>query len=320
MASADLVLQYMAISNERFDPTHIRPSGISSCARKQVYAALDYPSNEEAMRELEGIAFLGNLLDRSLADFWSRMYPGKVYRQFELRTPYGVVAHPDIWVPGLNLDVEVKSVSVGAKYYGLPKKEHVDQVQLRLHFHHKYRKKPARGEIIYFFRETFLDPESWQPLSFTVEYNPAKGQELETRLKYILECVESKVLPERESTNPDYFPCKSKTKYLQAECPYRDICWEGHTEEPATPVQEAEELLQRYAELDGMRRTHQKNADAVKGEIQEIQEQLNAMFDREQTERIAAGGYSMKRSFTPPKKVEYEAKGYYRYYLKKEGK
>jgi hypothetical protein len=321
LASSDLILRKMEESQERFDPTHIRPSAISSCARKQVYAALGYPANEEAMRELEGIAFLGNLLDRSLADFWSRMYPGKTYRQFELRTPYGIVAHPDIWVPGLNLDVEVKSVSVGAKYYGLPKPEHVDQLQLRLHFHHKYRKKEGvRGEIIYFFRETFLDPESWAPLSFPIEYDPEKGQELETRLNYIMECVERKELPEREGTNPDYFPCKSKTKYLQAECPYRDACWEGHTEEPATLVQEAEEILQRYAELDGMRKNLQKNADAVKAELQELQEQLNAIFDREQTERITAGGYSMKRSYTPPRKVEYEAKGYYRYYLKKEEK
>ena len=279
LASSDLILRKMEESQERFDPTHIRPSAISSCARKQVYAALGYPANEEAMRELEGVAFLGNLLDRSLADFWSKMYPGKTYRQFELKTPYGIVAHPDIWVPGLNLDVEVKSVSVGAKYYGLPKPEHVDQVQLRLHFHHKYRKKPARGEIVYFFRETFLDPENWQPLSFPIEYDPVKGQELETRLNYILECVEREVLPDRESSSPDYYPCKSKTKYLQAECPYRDICWEGHIEEPATPVQEAEEILQRYAELDGMRKRFQQNADAVKGELQELQEHPEKLFD-----------------------------------------
>ena len=85
-------------------------------------------------------------------------------------------------------------------------------------------------------------------------------------------------------------------------------------------MQEAEELLKRYADLEGMRKNFQQNADAVRDELQELQEQLNAIFDREQTERIAAGGYSMKRSYTPPRKVEYEAKGYYRYYLKKEGK
>jgi len=319
-ASPEVIRQQIAKSQERFDPKEIRPSAIASCARKQVYAAIEYPANEEAMHELKGIAFLGNMLDQKLADFWSKLYPGKVYRQFELRTPYGIVAHPDIWVPGLNLDVEVKSVSVGSKYYGLPKPEHYDQLQLRLHFHHKYRKKPVRGEIVYFFRETFLDPESWAPLSFPIEYDPDRGQVLETRLNFIIECVDNKVIPDREGSNPNFYPCKSKSKHLQAECPYREICWEGHLETPPTPVQEAEDILKRYAELEELRKGFQKNADAVKEEIQGLQEQLNAIFDRTNAEIITAGGFTMKRSYTPPKKVEYEAKGYYRYYIKKEVK
>src|SRR5690606_13614183 len=142
----------------------------------------------------------------------------------------------------------------------------------------------------------------------------------ETRLNYIIECVERKELPEREGSNPDYFPCKSKTKYIQAECPYRDICWEGYTEEPATPVQEAEELLQRYAKLDELRKSFHKNIKDVEEELQKLHEQLNAIFDSEQSGLIAAGGYSMKRSFVTPRKVKYEKKGYNKYYIKRSDK
>lgn len=298
-----------------FDPAQIRPSAIGHCMRQEGYRCLGYEGSD-GMKELEAIAFLGHVIEERLADIYSELIPGKVYRQFPLKTPYGIEAHPDIWVPSLNLDVEVKSVSLGAKFYGLPKPEHLDQHMLRLHFHHKYRHRPAKGELVYFFRETFWDPETRKPLVFQVEYDSQKGQELEDRLLYMVETIRVKgELPPREHDNPNTYPCQSRTRYFTTRCPYLELCWEGELEgPPPLTVAEAEDALKEYAALKEERKALIDRADAIKDRMEELQEELEALFD-DGVKKIAAGEYVLSRSYVEPAHVEYDRAGYWTYRL-----
>ena len=316
--TAKLLSDKLFEQTQIFDPYEVRPSAIASCARKQVYQALGYPANETAMRELQGVAYMGHIIEEALANLYSKNYPGKTYRQFELTTPYGIKAHADIWVPARNTDIEVKSVSVGARYYGLPKDEHFKQLMLRLHFHHKYRKRNVKGEIVYFFRETLLDTETMEPVVIAVEYDPSLGQELETRLCWILECIERKTIPPREGSSPEAYPCKSKTSYLRAECPYRELCWADELEEtPAQRIERLKDTLEEYAKLKEMKSSFDQRSKAVEQQIKKIEELLSEVFEREKTDKIAAGQYQLKRTYIEPGRVEYEREGYYRYYLSK---
>ena len=194
----------------------------------------------------------------------------------------------------LQKDIEVKSVSVKAKRYGLPKDEHLKQLMLRLHLNAKYCGVAPTGEITYFFRETMFDPATMAPVVIPVEYDPVMGQELEDRLLWIMQCVENKILPNKEGQSPDYYPCKTSTALYDVECPYRALCWEEMEEAPAKPAKGGVELVEQYVQLQARRNELNAEVKALTEEIQEIEEQLNAIFEQEKADKLAFGQWEIK--------------------------
>ncbi len=315
MKTFEIIAKELERRHGQFDPTEIRPSSIGHCARQEVYRVLGYEGNPDAMRALQGVAYLGHIIEENLAALYAQEFDDAI-PQFEIETPYGVKAHCDIWVPSLQKDIEVKSVSVKAKRYGLPKDEHLKQLMLRLHFNAKYFGATPIGEIVYFFRETMFDPATMAPVVIPVEYDPTFGQELEDRLLWIMQCIENKVLPGKEGQSPDHYPCRTSTALYDVECPYRALCWEEMEEAPAKPAKGGVELVEQYVQLQAKRNELNAEVKALTDEMQEIEERLNEVFKQEKADKLAFGQWEVKRSVIPAGKVEYERKEYVRWYIK----
>jgi len=315
MKTFEIIAKELNRRHGQFDPTEIRPSAIGHCARQEVYRVLGYEGNPDAMKALQGVAYLGHIIEENLALLYAQEFDDAV-PQYEIETPYGVKAHCDIWVPSLQRDIEVKSISVKAKKYGLPKDEHLKQLMLRLHLNKKYLGADPVGEIVYFFRETMFDPETMAPVVIPVYYDPIAGQELEDRLLWIMQCIDNHVLPEQEGRSPDHYPCKSSTTFYDVECPYRELCWEVVEEEPAKPASVGLDLVKRYVELQDKRNKLNFEVKALTEEMQEIEERLNAIFEQEKADKLAFGQWEVKKTLVPGGKVEYERKDYVRWYIK----
>ena len=315
MRTYEIIKKELERRHGQFDPTEIRPSAIGHCARQEVYRVLGYEGNPDAMKALQGVAYLGHIIEENLALLYAQEFEDAI-PQFEIETPYGVKAHCDIWVPSLQRDIEVKSVSVKAKKYGLPKDEHLKQLMLRLHLNKKYLGADPVGEIVYFFRETMFDPETMAPVVIPVYYDPVAGQELEDRLLWIMQCIDNHVIPDQEGRSPDHYPCKSSTTFYDVECPYRELCWETVGEEPAKPASVGLDLVERYVELQAKRNELNAEVKVLTEEIQEIEERLNAIFEQEKADKLAFGQWEVKKTLVPGGKVEYERKDYVRWYIK----
>ena len=111
-----------------FDPAHIRPSGVGMCLKAQVLNILSVlypeeyvPDKPDGKDSLIGAAVLGDMHEERRVWGWRRAYGGEIITQYDLRHPElknvdgtPVTAHPDIFVPELNLDEEVKSTGAGS--------------------------------------------------------------------------------------------------------------------------------------------------------------------------------------------------------------
>jgi hypothetical protein len=284
---------------------------VGGCLREQWYriqnalSPLDpklSPSNPEGKAALAGMARLGHIIEAALADLWAANYPKKVVRQFilsnnELFNIDGtmVTAHPDIWIPSLNLDVEVKSVSVGARHR-LPIKSHVDQLLLRLYWWRRIKRRTVTGEIPYVFRETFFDPDTKTTPVF--RFSPVGGgyvcentgevysldylRSLNERLHALAHSVAIIVPPPKGANSPDEFPCRLITPTHSTECPWRENCWAVELAEKRNPgptVEAAGEIICRLVEAKERQKIADAAANAEKEEVKAIQKEIDPFFD-----------------------------------------
>jgi len=343
--SAALLAEARGDSQNVFSPIHIRPSGVGSCLREQFYRILNaaypekiefQPSNPEGKTALEGVAQLGHIIENALADLWAKKYSGKTYRQYSLAHPSlknldgtAVTAHTDIWVPSLKTDIEVKSVSISAKYR-LPIKNHVDQLLLRLLWWRKLKNRVVTGEIPYIFRETFYDPETGKVpvFKFLPEeegylcentgklYSWEYIKSFEERLFSLRNSLETLNPPEREGSLHG-FPCQVTTPNYSTECPWREKCWKLEEERaPGFMVKAAEELILRLIKAKENQKTAEALAKAAKEEVQVIQKELDFFFD-EFGPKISGGGYTVVRTSVDMSEKVIPAYSYYRYSIKR---
>lgn len=349
--------EQLAESASRFNPTHIRPSAVGSpCLRQEVLRILHalYPNAEEYIPPvpdgkdpIRGMAKIGDIVEnealkqtRAILNQQGK----KVFSQYELPNPKGlknpdgsiVVAHPDIYVPSLGYDIEIKCVSTGA-IHRLPNEQHRDQLLLRLLWWKEGKRKDITGILTYFFRETYYAPGTLAPIRYIFEpvlggYNikTDKGvlidyftlkymRELEERLHYIAECVEKKILPDRTENYND-FPCYVHGRDFISQCPWREKCWARELAEERSPgviLEEVEDIILELVMVKERQKAKDKEAREAKNKAKELEEKLTPYFER-YGNKITAGGYTISRTLVEiPEKVM-KGYSYYRYSLRKQ--
>ncbi len=344
-------------SKNRFNPSHIRPSSAGSgCLRQEVYRILNalypeeaeyIPPNPNGKDGIKGMARIGDIVEEealnrtreSLNRLNKRVFP-----QYELPSPRGlknpdgsiVVAHPDIYVPSLNYDIEIKCVGT-ASIPRLPNQSHVEQLLLRLLWWKRSKDKKLTGVLTYFFRETYYAPGTLEPIRFVIE--PIVGgfnvkdesgkilethtinyvEEIEERLHTIAKCVETLTLPERTESH-NVFPCYVHGKDSVTECPWREKCWAKELEEERSPgalVEKAEDIVTKLSEAKEKQKALDKKAREAKKEVKALQEELTPVFD-EFGDKITAGGHTVSRTLVNIPEKTMRGYSYYRYSMRKQ--
>lgn len=183
--------------DKKFDPAHIRPSGILLCMRQQylqIQHALDpaccLPTNPDGMKSeaFMGTAARGNAYEKGIFEPSQKLKWGdRVSFQEDLvfpslQNPDGtpVTAHPDGVVSHTadesGWDLECKTAFLKALPY-LPRESHVAQQLLRLYIRYKYMDLIYNGEMTYYFAETTWNPVTGVPVIFTLEAETNNGFE-----------------------------------------------------------------------------------------------------------------------------------------------
>ncbi len=204
-----------------FDPREIRLSAAGGCPRQQTLRILGAPATPESVTQLS-IFHAGHYWEDYLASLWESQYPGQVNRQVTVDSPYGT-GHIDLWVEPMHHLVECKTTKVSRRAL-LPLDEHLDQVNLYLHFWGNNH--GATAEIAYLLKET------GEILTFPVVYDPQRIPRLLERLDQILIAVQidQQPLPIPEEAAPFQFPCGWMDAYGQfAQCPFWAHCWGAPT-------------------------------------------------------------------------------------------
>ena len=214
-------LHEMALADTRaanpFDPREIRLSAAGACPRQQTLRILGAPATPESVTQLS-IFHAGHYWEDYLASLWEAQYPSQVNRQVTVDTPYGT-GHIDLWIEPIHHLVECKTTKV-ARRAQLPLAEHLDQVNLYLHFWGNAH--GATGEIAYLLKET------GEILTFPVVYDPHRIPRLVERLDQILIAVQidQPPLPIPEEAAPFQFPCGWMDTYGQfTQCPFWAHSW-----------------------------------------------------------------------------------------------
>lgn len=212
-----------------FDPREIRLSAAGGCPRQQTLRILGAPAAPESITQLS-IFHAGHYWEDYLASLWEARYPGQVNRQVTVETAYGT-GHIDLWIEPLHHLVECKTTKVSRRQ-DLPLEEHLDQVNLYLHFWGNAHS--ATAEIAYLLKET------GEILTFPVLYDPDRIPPLLERLDQILIAVQidQQPLPIPDDYQPFQFPCGWMDAYGQfTKCPFWIHCWGEPTlpDEPDDP-------------------------------------------------------------------------------------
>lgn len=277
------------MSERKFSPTEIRLSESGTCLRKRALRALGFegrPLSEEDAATFEE----GNLMEDFLAKVLEERYPGRVERQVPVpvKSP-GLPpceGHVDflLWeernlVEG-GLDsyrlpriVECKTVNRHSAAFGLPKEEHILQVQAYMHFG---RFGPVgvacnKAEIVYFLKGRRLD---WRV--FPVIYSPTVGLQIEDDLHTLWTYVKDGDIPSiPDGYAHDAYPCYWRTVSEGTEhyCEMYDHCWDREVETATTLAVQVSDLVREYADL---RRRHSQ----LVAEAEEIKERLRPLEEK----------------------------------------
>jgi len=102
--------------------------------------------------------------------------------------------------------LDIKSInSMLFKNLAQPKEEHIDQIQLYLHY-----LDPKKGILLY------VNKDTQELKEFLVTYNPKRVQSLLKILYDLKKKINSNIIPPRLPSWPDYWECKY--------CPFKEIC------------------------------------------------------------------------------------------------
>lgn len=289
------------VLESRFDPREWRMSELGSCPRRHVMRVLGYDA-EQHSEEAAAYFERGNILESWLVEQFHKQLPGQVETQVEVLGP-GCAGHIDIYFPAEALIIEAKTANEAAEHYGLPKEEHLWQVQAYLHFgrqdgirlNGRETRLPdnARAEIVYFLLGRHL-----RHVVFPVEYNPKIGAEIEQRLLRLQEMARAGEVPEIPADYAaDRYPCSWRGG--EVRCPYYRYCWDGQRETPpAGEAPDAERLFREYAEARMRYGAISDQAKAVKQQLDYLDEQLEDLFRARGVDKgaLVAGGVQISRS------------------------
>ncbi len=319
--SAQSLAAEMLRQDKGFDPRHVRPSGVGMCLKAQVLTILHAlhpeekrfaPHRPDGKAGLLPSAVLGDMHEEKRFEAWCRAYSGAVYggeNQYslahpQLKNPDGtpVTAHPDIYLPEIPLDEEVKSTGAGSESY-LPKKAHLDQLLYRHYLWWLSEGIRPYGRIHYSFRENLVDaamPAAYEFVPLEKGMLSLWNQELwpwdylvslEERIRYILACVDKKEVPprHREADSPYYYECYFQP--LQAECPWRESCWKEELAEAREPPVRLDNLAATIRDLHKLKAecaSAREKAGHLDKERRKLQKELDPFFE-EFGDRLAAG-------------------------------
>lgn len=340
------------IADAKFDPSHIRPSACGTdCLRQEalkimnaVYGGEYQPTEESGREQINGTARLGDIVEHDATNLLKEIFKRehkRIFPQYKLPAPNltnidgtPVVAHPDIYVPSENLDIEIKTVSVDA-LGRLPLQKHVDQLLLRLLWWQKSKKKVTSGEIMYFFRETYYEPHTTAPRRYFLK--PVEGgfnllfrekvldfytfeyvEGLEERLFLLKDYVLKKELPERAESAFTY-PCYVRKENYTIICPWRSFCWQNELDQEDVPgelVPEAYKLLQSYNKAKEKLRLIEDQAREARQAVKELQFELDPYFDQ-YGEKITAGEFTLSRTEVTVAEKTVPGYTYFRYSLRR---
>lgn len=290
------------VLESRFDPREWRMSELGSCHRRHVMRVLGYdadPHSEETAAYFER----GNILESWLVEQFRKQFPRRIRTQVEVLGP-GCTGHIDLYFPAEALIVEVKTANEAAEKFGLPKEEHLWQVQAYLHFgrrdgirlNGRDMRLPdnARAEIVYFLLGRHL-----RHVVYPVTYHPGIGDEIEQRLLRLQEMARAgKVPPIPADYAADRYPCSWRGG--EVRCQFYRYCWGGAQE--AAPVGEApdaERLFREYADTRARHGAISDQLKAVKEQLGYLEEQLEDIFRAHQVDKGALVAGSVQISRTP---------------------
>lgn len=304
LTSAVISERLAAVLDSKFDPREWRLSESGGCQRKRVLRVLGYEADEFS-EETAGYFERGNILERWLVEQFERQLPGQVATQVEVIGP-GCLGHMDIFMPTQPLIVEVKTANESAEQFGLPKAEHLMQVQSYLHFGRKNgvrvpgQPEPivlpddTRAEIVYFLLGRHL-----RHVAFPVEYNPAVGEEIERNLLTLQEMAGREEVPDVPAEyDAGRFPCS--WRHGEVTCPFYRHCWSEVATEPAPAVDDADaaRLFAEYREAKARYTTANDEADTLKQQVRFLEDHLADIFAGRQVDKgaLQAGGVQISRS------------------------
>jgi len=292
-----------------FDPKDIRLSESGhKCRRLRVLRALGYEPAPVA-DDVLGLFETGNVWEEWFHGLLREEYPRKTRTQMEVQTPYGATGHMDVWFPKPPADLgggrprfyECKAVREGAKYYGLPKDEHLYQVQAYHHFGRKYGIKwggqvtklpdDTVAEIVYIIRETL------EVIPYEVEYSPDIGEEIETETRRVRRMIDSQEVPPVELGHAE-FPCYYQTKDYEVYCPFYIYCHaDAESQDDGALVKaDLEPKLKEYDQVRGEYSAKNKAAQAVKTKKKAVEKELDGLFNALGTDAVVAGDLKVHRT------------------------
>ncbi|WP_020373833.1 hypothetical protein, partial [Sulfobacillus thermosulfidooxidans] len=256
-----------------FDPHEIRLSATGGCPRQQTLRILDYEAEPPSVQQLS-IFHAGHYWEDYLASLWEARYPGQVNRQVTVETAWGT-GHIDLWIEPIHHLVECKT-STSKRRDDLPLEEHLDQVNLYLHFWGNDHQ--ATAEIAYVLKDT------GEVLTFPVTYDPDRIPVLLDRLQRMIIAVtiDEEPLPIPDDYAPARFPCAWRTPTGGwRRCEFWRACWTHSPSSKPTPDTTAD------PSWDETLRAHY----ALSAEIAQLKAQLKALEDEKKTYEKALGAY-----------------------------
>lgn len=301
LTSSVVASRLQEVLESKFDPREWRMSELGSCPRRHVLRVVGYEA--DAMSEETAAYFeRGNIIESWLVQQFREQYPRRVRTQVEVLGP-GCTGHIDLYLATERLIVEVKTANEAAEQFGLPKPEHLYQVQAYLHFGRKHgilyngrtTRLPddARAEIVY-----FLLGRQLRYVVYPVEYSPAVGHEIECNLQALQQMAQRGELPGVPAGySADRYPCSWRGG--EVRCPFYRYCWDGQAETaPAGDAPGAEQLFRKYADTRARYGVLSDQIKAVKQQLDYLEEQLEDVFRARQVDKgaLIAGGVQISRT------------------------
>ena len=309
MAIAEKALEdrFDQVKQSDFDPAQFRLSNTGKCQRMRMLKVLGYEAEDFDQKTYEYFE-RGNVLEDWFADQLSSKYPRKTRREYEVNTPFGDTGHIDIWYPKPpekpSTIIEVKSVKEGIKYYGLPKEDHVNQVQAYMHFltDHNGNRRCNQAEIVYIFFGKRLETETYE-----IKYDPEKGKEIEEELFHLHNMKDAEQVPDVPGDmSPDNFPCFwVDADGNQSNCPYYQHCWadykpeDEHEEGPIFDDDKSmKELIEKYSEIKENYSKINDKKKQIKQQKKKLEAAIEKKMDAHDTDKAVVGNTRIKKSKT----------------------